>query len=220
MGGIKRFSSSLPGVILLTVIFTSVAWTYVVLPFPFSQNGNILHDNFFILIASLLGMLLLPFITIKYAYGRNIKEFGLCLPENTKRAIIYTIAATIIFIPFAIFTSKVEGVRSFYALQNVSVGDFVIGVIFFGFLYYIVEEFLFRGFLFWGLWEKIGYHSFWVNGLLFSLLHLGKPLVEIPLAFGLSLPLSWISLKTKSSLPAAFVHFFLALVVNLIIFMK
>src|SRR3989344_9008665 len=148
MGGIKKFSSSLPGIILLSLIFTSVSWGYVVLPHPFSQNGNVLHDNFFILIASLLGMLLLPLVIIKRLYGRDIKEFGLRLPENTGRAVIYALAATIIFIPFAVFTSKVEGVRSFYALQNVSVGDFVIGVIFFGFLYYIVEEFLFRGFLF------------------------------------------------------------------------
>jgi len=43
-----------------------------------------------------------------------------------------------------------------------------------------LSEFLFRGFLLWGLWRRIGHHSFWVGSLLFALLHITKPALEMP----------------------------------------
>jgi len=35
-------------------------------------------------------------------------------------------------------------------------------------LYYIGEEFFFRGFLFLGLWKRVGWHSFWITDIIFT----------------------------------------------------
>src|SRR3990167_4166366 len=74
---------------------------------------------------------------------------------------------------------------------------------------------IFSRFLFFGLLHKIGYHSFWITSLLFSFFHLTKPMPEILFAFLTSFLFCYLSLKTKSFIPAVIVHYFISLSLNI-----
>ncbi len=85
-------------------------------------------------------------------------------------------------------------------------------------IYYFVEEFLFHGFLFFGLLRTVG--KIWSTilvSIVFTILHIGKPLPELLLAFIYSLIFCWLSYRSKSFFSAAAVHFIMSLVVNILV---
>ncbi|PIP86931.1 hypothetical protein COW81_02980 [Candidatus Campbellbacteria bacterium CG22_combo_CG10-13_8_21_14_all_36_13] len=84
-------------------------------------------------------------------------------------------------------------------------------------VYYFAEEFLFRGFLFFGLWDRFKYHTFWITNVIFAIFHVGKPTLEVFFAFSLGLVLSYTSFKTKSFIPATIIHFAVALILNILV---
>ena len=107
--------------------------------------------------------------------------------------------------------------QDYYSFKRGPLFNFLALIILPSLIYYFAEEFLFRGFLFWGLWHKIKYHSFWITSLIFSIFHLSKPLPEVFFAFFVSLIFCYLSFKTKSFVPAAVTHFLVAIALNALI---
>ena len=162
-------------------------------------------------------MLVVPLTVIRFILKEKFRSYGWCLPENNRQAILLTLFSLMVLIPVMVFFGTQESFQKFYTLQDVSLGNFLLMSVFLSFVYYASEEFLFRGFLFWGLWRRVGYHSFWIISLIFTLLHITKPLLEIPFAFFASLLFCYLSFKTKSFIPAFVVHFTIALVLNILV---
>jgi membrane protease YdiL (CAAX protease family) len=84
-------------------------------------------------------------------------------------------------------------------------------------IYYFCEEFIFRGVLFFGLWDKLKFHTFWIVNILFALLHFTKPLPEVFFAFFVGSAMTYLSFKTKSFLPAVVTHASISLILNFLI---
>lgn len=112
---------------------------------------------------------------------------------------------------------KYESVRQFYLLPE---QPLYLTLLFIGplaLIYYLSEEFLFRGFLGFTLYKNIGLASIAVIAILFGVLHAGKPFEEIWWSVGFSIIFSWVSIETKSFLPAALLHFLLAFVISVVV---
>lgn len=211
MSIIKRFLKSPIGLVLFSVVLVFLALIQL-----FPSRGETLHVSF-IMLGAFVWMLVIPLTVVRFILKEKFESYGWRLPEDKRRAILLTLFSIIILVPVMIFFGTQESFQKFYTLQDTSLENFLLMSVVLSFIYYTSEEFLFRGFLFWGLWRKVGYHSFWITSLVFALFHVTKPLLEIPFAFFASVLLCYLSFKTKSFIPAFVVHFTIALVLNVLV---
>jgi len=171
-----------------------------------------------IALLALFSMFFLPIFALKRLFKDNPESYGLRFPENPRKSFWLTLAAILVLLPVIVFFGTEEAFQAYYSMGSVSLTQFLVAAVFASLIYYAAEEFLFRGFLFWGLWYKIKYHSFWVSALIFAFFHLTKPLPEVFFAFFAGLVFAYLSFKTKSFIPAVVAHFAIALILNLLIF--
>ena len=162
-------------------------------------------------------MFVLPVLIIKFIFKEKLENFGLFLPKQFGQSSKLIAISLLIFLPIIFFLGSFSNFQQYYLIKQNLGGLFFLEVAA-SCLYFFSEEFIFRGFLFFGLWNKLGFHTFWVSSLIFALFHLGKPSGEVFFAFFAGLALSFLSYKTKSFIPAAVVHSILAFILNVIIF--
>jgi CAAX protease family protein len=134
-----------------------------------------------------------------------LKDIGIAWPKNKILTVILIIIALSILIPCMIFFAKQNAFQS-YSMGNMSIPTFTLIVTLLFPLYYIGEECFMRGFLFLGLWKRIGWHSFWITDVLFTLFHIGKPIPEVLLCIPASVIFNCLTLFTRSIVPAVIVH--------------
>lgn len=162
-------------------------------------------------------MFSIPALLVIFIFKENLGNFGLCPPIDTSQALRLSSIIVIVSLPIMFFMASLPSFQHYYSIQHNLNGSFVLLSLLTGLIYYFSEEFLFRGFLLFGLYEKIGFHSYWISNLLFALLHATKPTGETLFAFVIGVALSYLSIKTKSFIPAVLVHTILAISLNIIV---
>ncbi|MFB6212519.1 MAG: CPBP family intramembrane glutamic endopeptidase [Candidatus Magasanikbacteria bacterium] len=205
----KSFWSGSYSIVGMTFIFSFLANLPV---FIFGRGYNNLLALF-----SIIFMAFLPIIMIRKVFQLSLEDFGFRLPKNRRTFFLSISWVLIVLAPVVIFLSRLESFQDFYSVSDLSYIKIIWRTIFLSIIYFFAEEFLFRGFLFWGLFRNLGMHSFWITSLIFSFFHLGKPPFEILVAFFTSLLFCYLSYKNKSFIPAAVTHFIMAFSVNMLI---
>lgn len=202
-------------------LFTILSFLSSAPAFWLVKNGSIENSSaaffFFVSIGAFFTMLVLPFFLIKYVWGENPYNYGLRIPKNTVSAVKLSFLAFIPIIFLIVVLSQTEAFRSFYATEPQLSFVFFIEIIL-SFVYFLSEEFLFRGFLLFSLWEKLGQRGFWMMNIIFSLLHAEKASGEVFISFFIGVVFSYISIKTQSIWPAVILHFSMAIMLNFLIF--
>jgi len=99
--------------------------------------------------------------------------------------------------------SKTPEFRSYYYKYAIDWPELLLDTA----LYMFSWEFVFRGYMLFGLEKSIGKSAIFVQAIPFVLLHLGKPFLEtlacIPGGFGFG----YVAYKTRSFLPCFIIHF-------------
>jgi membrane protease YdiL (CAAX protease family) len=217
MNYLAQASKSAPALIILSILMIGCVFSA---PEVFSSQFGRVYDArqpftlCFMVIYSSLFLLAAPLFLGKYISKQSLRELGLCFPENKKVALLLSLSALLILIPAVCFSASHKIVQTFYSLKNLSAFEFILILLFALPPYYLAEEFFFRGFLFMGLWRKIGWHSYWITEVIFTWAHLGKPPIEILIAFPAGIILNYLTLRTRSIYPAMFVHYTMGAVMN------
>jgi membrane protease YdiL (CAAX protease family) len=188
------------------------------------RSGIISTQNnwFWLLISTgaFITLFIVPILTIKYVWKESPAKYGLKRPQNTKESIILTSTAIVFSFIVVILLSQTTNFKNFYEITHKINWLFSIEIAL-SLIYFIAEEFFFRGFLLFTFFEKYGNHSFWIVNIIFAILHANKAPGEMVLSFFFGLLLSFLSFRTKSFIPATVVHFIMALSLNLsIIFLN
>ncbi len=211
MKALNKIVSSKTGLILLTIFLTIFSSIKI---YP----DSLILSNIFSTLLALLFFLFVPVLIIKKVLKKDLLSFGFNFPKKTKKAIFLILIFFLIFIPILFYLSNQLNFQSYYLNQRgLSADNFLILGVILSAIYFFSEEFLFRGFLFFFLYKKIGPHTFWVLSLLFAFLHITKPIPEIIVSFFISITLCYLSYKTKSFLPAFILHFLMAVFTNFLI---
>lgn len=199
-------------IIFCSIIATISAWPAFIL----MRLGIYTYESTWFQLASAISALLILFVLpaciIKFILKKQVSDFGLRLPENLHEALKYVAIILVIFLPIMLIFGRETSFQNYYFTGGNAVSFAILNLI--SLVYYFSEEFIFRGFMHFSLWDKLKFHSIWVINLIFALLHFGKPLPEIFLAFFLGMVLNHLSYKTKSFIPAFVIHFILALTLN------
>ena len=167
-------------------------------------------------LGALVLMFFIPVLVIKYVFNKPLSDFGLRKPREMREAAMLSVAAVVVSLPVLILFSKHTAIQDYYAVKQ-GFGLFFLLTVGLGIFYYLSEEFIFRGFLFFGLWDRFQYHTFWISNLIFVFFHIGKPVEEVLWAFFFGLIFSFITYRTRSVWPAVLIHLTVAFILNVLV---
>jgi membrane protease YdiL (CAAX protease family) len=215
---IARFFKSSAALILFALYFlylainTNVYYTTYFGVFDANQAPSLV---FFILFSALI-LFILPAIVSKVILKDKLRSLGLALPKGKMKTVLLIIGALIILAPSIYLLTEQSQFKHYYTLKHATIQQVITMSLLFP-CYYISEEFFFRGFLFLGLWKRIGWHSFWITEIIFAVSHLNKPGMEILLCIPASVVFNCITLYTRSIFPAFIVHTTLGILILVLV---
>lgn len=129
------------------------------------------------------------------------------------RPAIILIAASLGIMALILYgTGKIPEFRSYYHMHDIDWPEFLFNHA----LYMFTWEFLFRGYMLFGLERSIGKKAIFVQTIPFVLLHLGKPFLETLACIPGGFILGYIACRTRSFLPCFIIH--LGIYVMMILF--
>lgn len=143
-----------------------------------------------------------PILTILIFLRKNPLDFGLRIGD-WRVWIPYVVIFLVIALPVLYFTSDVSSVERYYRHR----GDFdLLKYALLMAVYMLGWEFLFRGFMLFGLKDKFKEGSILIQMIPFALLHLGKPEIETISTIFTGLLWGYICYRGKSFWPAYIMH--------------
>jgi|WetSurMetagenome_2_1015567.scaffolds.fasta_scaffold126987_2 uncharacterized protein len=148
--------------------------------------------------------LLLPILVIVFILRKNPLEFGFRLGDVKKWA-AYVCITCLIGAPILYAVSRLPSFQSYYDLQNFSFTRYFFTTV----ATLTASEFLFRGFLIFGLKERLKEASILVQMVPFVLVHLGKPELETLSTILTGIYFGFIVYRTNSYWPALIIHIFI-----------
>jgi membrane protease YdiL (CAAX protease family) len=98
---------------------------------------------------------------------------------------------------------KIPEFRSYYHMRAIDWSELLLEHA----LYMFAWEFLFRGYMLFGLEKSIGSSAIFVQTIPFVLLHLGKPFLETLACIPGGFILGYVAYRTRSFLPCFIIHF-------------
>jgi len=159
--------------------------------------GWVVLDTFLFSIIPILIALLLKI---------RFDEIGLS-PENWEKFLPMSLIILSLSMPLVIYASMREDFRSYYPIWNPGLPhlSFLVleGVVL---LLMFNTEFFFRGYLLFSLEARSGNMAILIQSIPYTLLHIGKPPLEVPFSFLAGLVFGYLALKYRSIFPGLLVH--------------
>jgi membrane protease YdiL (CAAX protease family) len=152
----------------------------------------------------LLFWLAIPLLFIVVVYRQAPSSYGFRLGD-WKAGLALTAAACAGITVVMAFLARTDSLQSYYGSRNVGLGELILdsGLELFGW------EFIFRGFLLFGLYRVCGPYAIVLQAVPFAIAHLGKPELEtLSCIFGGS-GFGYVAWRTGSFLYPFLIHWFL-----------
>lgn len=155
-------------------------------------------------LTSFIYLFILPLTTIVIILRRNPLDFGLRF-GNVKIWSIHVVITILIGLPVLYFASGFESLEGYYADSRFDLVTYIYETV----IYMLGWEYIFRGFILFGLKHKLGEISILVQMIPFVLLHLGKPEVETISTIFVGIYLGYVAYRGNSFWPAFIIHVFI-----------
>lgn len=177
-------------------------------------DGSAAH-TLLILGNALVFLFAIPLVILKF-FGISREEVGSCRPVHLKKHARFILGGTACFLGILFILGLDQSFAENYRLA--SPGELLLFGAVTSVLYYTAEEFFFRGFLFHVLFKRLDWHATWITSAIFTLFHLGKPFPEVLFSLFFSVFLCTVTARTSSWIPAAVLHFAVALIFAVYVF--
>lgn len=204
-------------VIFISVaVLQTVSWYYTsrrffkinIYPEYFDNPDIDLYEFIYWFAGDTVALLLIPALIIIFYFKKNIRDFGF-QKGDYKTGIFYTVIFLGFMIPILWFVSASPEFAAKYphlASARTDLNKFIIyeiGI----FLYLVSWEFMWRGYMLFGLEEKFGNYTVLIQMIPFVILHNGKPALETFGAIFGGIALGILALRTRSVYYCILVHF-------------
>jgi uncharacterized protein len=153
---------------------------------------------------SLVYYAIFPIIVTAFLLRRNPIDFGF-RPGNWQTWGFHVLITCAVAIPVLYVTSLLPFMAAYYKMANFDLAQYVLEMA----AYLFAWEYIFRGFLLFGLKERLGAWSVVVQMIPFVLLHFGKPELEVISTIPVGLYLGYICYRGNSFWPAYIIHLFI-----------
>ena len=169
---------------------------------PSLESNVALHGVFYFLIP----------LSFALAFRLKPQQIGLSLDEPRK-IVLYSALLITISIPVMLYASTLPEFQAYYPRFSApSLGAFAYYE-FLLILSFAAFEFFFRGF---ALFQLRGFVGDWgaiiIHNIPYTLVHIGKPGLEVPYSFLAGLVFGYVAIRSKSFLPAFISHYSTSLI--------
>jgi membrane protease YdiL (CAAX protease family) len=158
-------------------------------------------------LSSAVFYLLVPLAIVVLVLRERPREFGLTLGD-WRRGLLFSALGIVVMAVVIVGLGRLDEFRLYYARSSFQSGE-TRGILEFALrqgIYMLSWEFMFRGFLLFGLRERFGSLAIWIQAIPFAIMHLGKPELEtLSTVFG-GAAFGYMDLKSGSLLPSVIVH--------------
>lgn len=222
---LKSLDKKVVIVFLSVAVLQTVSWYYTSRKFfrvnfyyqYFSDNEFVqLYEYLFWFIGDFLSLFLLPLLIIKLLFKEKISDYGVKFGDY-KVGFIITFISIAVMLPILWFVSASPEFAVKYPHLQMAKSNWTIFIIYeIGmFTYLFAWEFIWRGFMLFGLEEKFGYYAVLIQMIPFVILHNGKPELETFGAILGGIILGIVALRTRSFIYGVFIHFAIMLSIDL-----
>ncbi|MDX1700346.1 MAG: CPBP family intramembrane glutamic endopeptidase [Melioribacteraceae bacterium] len=231
LSGILRSLDVKSVVILLSSTFLFVISWYYANPLFFLETFTFLEPEEFIvqeLVAHIYWFLLdfilfflIPLYIVKLSFREDLKSFGITF-GNKRAGVFYTIISILIFIPIIYLISNTEDYSKYFPLMQSAKSDLLIFIIYeVVFILFIFSwEFVFRGYMLFGLEKKFGFYSILIQMIPFVLLHNGKPFLETIASVLGAIFLGYLALRTRSVIYGFIIHALILVILDILAYVS
>jgi membrane protease YdiL (CAAX protease family) len=160
---------------------------------------------------------LIPFLILRYRWHNTAKDFGIGAQNGGYQIYIYFFA---FMLPLVFAVSFSPAFLNKYPYYQLNPGEslwpnFVIWELLYFFQFFALE-FFFRGFMVQGLKAEFGINSILIMVVPYCMIHFSKPLPEAAGSIIAGLALGYLSYKKNSIIPGVFLHYSIALSMDLL----
>jgi len=150
----------------------------------------------------LIYYLLVPLAAGFLLFRDKPRDYGIRI-GRWKPALILTTVCLAAMLAIVYGASRMPQFSSYYRTQVIDWTDLLLDAA----LYMFAWEFLFRGYMLFGLEKSISKGAIFVQAIPFVLLHIGKPFLETLACIPGGFILGYVSYRTRSFLPCFVIHF-------------
>ena len=154
--------------------------------------------------SSMVYYAVIPVLSIILLLRKNPLDFGLRL-GNWRLWGVHLAVIVILGLPILYWASRMPSVAVYYTLSEFKLVRYSLEVA----VALFAWEFLFRGFMLFGLKEKLGEVSILVQMVPFVLLHFGKPEIEMVSTIIMGIYFGYVAYRSNSCWPAVFMHIYI-----------
>jgi uncharacterized protein len=188
---------------LLLILFhencsTSVFGIHFAKYFPATMFSG-LYSAFFWYGCSFVVLGVVPFVFCKTLLRREVPDFGTGLGD-WKFGLAAVLTLYFAFLPVLVAVSYTEDFQSKYPLfseVNKSALHFIVYQAAYA-IYFIGWEFVFRGFMLFGLKPALGFYAVFIQTIPFAVMHFGKPQAETISAVFAGVLLGYLAIRARS----------------------
>jgi membrane protease YdiL (CAAX protease family) len=145
--------------------------------------------------------LVAPLAVVLVAFRDDPRRYGLRVGD-WRWGLAFLVAGLAVMTPIIVALARIESFRAYYAADDSPVAIAVANNL----VELVPAEFLFRGFLMFALWRRIGPLALVVQLVPFVLTHIGKPEIELWSTFLGGSVFAWLDWRTRSILWSALGH--------------
>ena len=209
MSEIKLIDKKIVIVFLSVSIIIFLSITVAKPNFYFTNiSGNYFEAVYYWLIADGLLMLIVPFLIIKFIFKEKLSSYGFAVGDK-KFGLITTSIFLSVMIIVVWFASASKQFAATYPQGGPKLKDDMVLFILFELcvgLYMLGWEFLWRGYMLFGLKEKFGYYAIFIQMIPFFILHKGKPEIELFASIFAGIILGFQALRARSFIYCWLLH--------------
>jgi membrane protease YdiL (CAAX protease family) len=202
--------------VLLAVPIVLMLWVYCGKQAPFDRFfgqiqgrwGQDFYSAIYEYLAAFLLMFVVPSLVVKLAFRQDLREFGVRLGD-ARYGFRFVAAALPFSLLLAYVASLDPAIQAEYPLAKSTMQHVFLFLVveLFYLLYYLGWEFLFRGFMFFGLEERHGaLLAILVQMIPSTIVHIGKPATESFAAIAAGLAFGYLAVRTRSILYPLLLH--------------
>jgi uncharacterized protein len=214
-GIFKKLDKKVVIIFLSVAVLQTISWYYTSRTF-FKLN---LYDYFkyyervdliefyYWFIGDTITFFVIPAVIIKFWFRERVKDYGV-KPGNVKTGLKFSVIFFIIMLPFLWIVSSFPAFERVYPHIGAARESWIIFLIYeAGLLMYMFAwEFIWRGYMLFGLREKFGDYAIFIQTIPFVILHNGKPAAETLGAIIAGIALGILAFRTGSMLYGFIIH--------------
>ncbi len=221
----KNLDREIVLVFIVTAVLNTITHYYSSRKFFRTELAQYFQDSFYLNLYEYLFwffgdftvLFVFTILIILFFHKNKLSEFGISFGDY-KLGLKVTGLTVLIFIPILWLVSSLDGfITTQPHLQQAKSYWDIFFIYELGMLVYMIGwEFIWRGYMLFGLEKKFGFYTVFIQMIPFVILHFGKPEIETFGAIFGAIGLGILALKTRSFIYCVLIHFLIMLSIDLI----